>query len=183
MAERLTSGQMFWQIAPPLLLVWLAIGVGDWGPGFIFICGIFWISALYSGVRLGILLYRRTRPRVRLIRPVLTLVFAAIPLAYFQHSLVWAKANLDATAHQIQADCNKRGACPKSLEGWKNAGAFYKRDIAEAGVRWPLWYRSEGPVFTLRLVKGLDFSDCIAGGVGQPLRLDGCGEQEKRNGS
>jgi len=169
MLAGLTRWGLCWQVLPPLLLVWLARE--DWGPGFIFISGVHWFVALYSGIHLGVLLVRRKQPRGLLIRPALALSFSIIALGYFMHSLTLAQAVLDGTGRKIHALCNDRGECPSQLKGWSGTGNTQKFEIRTAGVRWPLRYTPQGKTFVLHLYKSLDFMDCVEGGVGVDYRI------------
>ena len=152
------------QIVPPLLLLWPAST--RHGPALvIFAALLIWVGA-FCVIRILLLFAQMNRPRIRFLRPTLTLLVCVLTFMHMHISLRPARAFAEKTASEIQAQCKAHRQCPRVIDGWEPRHDRYSSQVMVGQwVRWPVMYHSDGNKFDIWLYILLDTGEAWSGSV------------------
>lgn len=152
------------QLLPPLLLFLVLLartGTTLVAAGALAVAALAW-----SLGRLAWLAWRRPPKGTRVLRSVLTVVFAAAVLvvSWLQIAPVYVYA--DGLAQAVQQQCTNLGACPARIGGWDDApGPTGSNTRMSARVRYDLAYRTDGRTFELCWVAAFGRCRSASGGA------------------
>lgn len=105
------------QIVPPVAMFLFVFG--HWGIGVAFVIGP---PMLYSAFRVPLLLYRKQFRR--LLRPVLTLLFALTIIQMGGYYATEAAKYVDQLAREMQQQCNRDGICKLPPGEWTPSDGY-----------------------------------------------------------
>jgi len=100
------------------------------------------------------------------------LCVSAVVITYSLFSFQTASAQFKATALRFQAICSESLKCPIAPPGWANRPDRDSMSTAGVYAKFPMFYATDGKMFTLRMSMGPDLSRNVVGGVGHVLQGD-----------
>jgi len=156
------------QLLPPLLL--FLILFARTGTTLV-AAGVLAVAALaFSLGRLAWLAWRRPPAGTRVLRSVLTVVFAAAVLAVSWMQVAPAYLYVDSLSRGVQQQCTNVGTCPARIGGWDAApGPTGSNAQMGARVRYDLAYRTDGKAFRLCWVVAFGHCRSASGGAQVPF--------------
>jgi len=182
----------FWVlvIAPPLLLSPLFVLPARDPVTLIFLLPFYVclpVSLVFFVIRIIQVIIRLARKEpatavagvaLKLIRPGLViLIFIASSISQ-RMSLASADQYTIATAHNIQAQCDKNGKCPTLIDGWKSAPDILSHKlystsrVRRLGIEYQIDYdvAPDDRSFSVTIIHGFNMGVSIKGGPGKTLK-------------
>jgi len=165
-------GMRHWllQLIPPLLMLGLFFTTRS-GTSLVFLAGLLVIPVVISVISIiaKLMVYRKRK--YHLPRPLLTLAVFGLILYLAHWSYESAFEQAVAAAGQIHDQCRQDSACPENPGGWQVDGSRVGRNDFGVWLKYPASYRADDESFHIRLYRGPDSGDNIAGGVHLPLAV------------
>jgi hypothetical protein len=112
----------------------------------------------------------REYPKIKFLRPVLSIFISVMLIVYVQQFRDAAEEYLRQEANAIQLSCNKNNVCPFALEGWENKKGNSRKTHFINGTRFFLFYFVKEKTFEVFISYGFDSGYFMKGGVGQELK-------------
>lgn len=168
--KRLSARHWVFQIAPPTLLL-LTLSSTQRGPALVYLAGIFIIAALVSFISIAFKLIAFKRRKQFLLRPILTIFFLGVALAIVNWSYGVALRQATDAAELLHQQCKSDLVCPTEPDGWSTDGQRISRRDLGAWYKYPASYSYNPESFDIRVYKGPDIGDMIAGGVDVPFSV------------
>lgn len=164
------------QIVPPLLML-LVFATTTSGSSLVFIAGFLVFPVLFSLISVIARLIFFSRKKYYLIRPLLTIAIFALILVTANRAYEIALDQAVDEARLIHQQCNKSSRCPENPAGWIREGSRILKNDLGWWLKYTASYYYKNNSFNIRVYKGPDLGDVIAGGVDIPFEVEPYREQ------
>ena len=169
--EALGMKHWLFQIIPPSLMLCVFFTTTS-GTSLVFIAGFLVLPVLVSLISIIAKLIFFRKRKYYLIRPILTIAVFILILIIANWTYKIALDHTINEARMIHQQCNENIACPENPVGWQIDGSRIRKNDLGFWLKYTASYNYNKGSFNIRLYRGPDLGDNIAGGINLPFTVD-----------